>query len=273
MIIRTSSAQKIVKRAQRIYPNHAFDQHGAPNFQQQDVLLDKFISDGSDRQKNLIDIVMNNSGGEPAYNQLLLNLLFNNPGSDLKNKISASDKELLLKTWKSANTDGHFGANGIVVTDAITSSDLNSLKAKGLITGSGRSISFTPDGKKVLVEMILDTKSSLRSHATNLNRFIKMCQKMDYPEDQSSVEKFKIVRTPDGKWVAKQDKNISQKPNLQDKTDEELSAMHKQLAKAQRDCFKYREAGSSVWDEKYDLNKLQEFKSYIEAEMGRRKSV
>lgn len=273
MFLRTNSAKKMFQCAQQIFPMHMFDQHSVQtkNLPNQQLFI-------TDKQKSLLDIVLKNDGNQSYVS--LLNLFLNNQNQNFGlNALSSTDKELLLKTWKESQIKDSGTDKSIIVSDTISDKDLNLLKAKGLVTGMGRSVSFTPTGRQVLVEMILNTKSSLRSQAHNATRFIKMCQKMGYPEGQPdpSIEKIKIVRTKDGKWVAKkedtqQDQQSGQQNiDLQTKTDEELEAMHNQLVKAQNDCFKYRKAGSTAWDEKYDLGKLQALKASIEAELRRRK--
>lgn len=235
MFFKSQKVKSKTTQANSFFPSHVFDQSNYPsNFSKTDKVSNDLI-----------------------FNSPLLNLLLNNNTNNFT--VNASEKDILLKAWKSSVIIEGNSADKIKISDSLNQKELNILKAKGLIAGSGSEVSLTPVGKKTLVETILDAKSSLRKTANS--NFIKIAQKTNLDQ---GVEKIKIVRDSEGRWITKKEKELpSPTPEnrdidskLENQSLASLINMYKEVKLAQKDCFKYRQAGSSVWDNKYDYNKL-----------------
>jgi hypothetical protein len=260
-IFQTASVNKV---AQNFYPAHGFDQNYVP------YTPSPRSYNISDKQKSLIDIVMGNE--KDSYASPLLNLMFNSPSLNSK-IVTSSDKELLLSAWRQSSQQ----EGSMVVADSVSDRELNALKAKGLIAGIGHTISFTPTGRKALVETILESKSTLYQTANSMKKFVKMCETLSYPEVQEGVEKSKIVRDEKGNWVVKKtkdDKNVGNpQQDVAQMNDGQLQAAYKATLKAESDHFKYKTASSTSWESKYDINKAMALKETLFNEIQRRKNA
>lgn len=156
----------------------------------------------------------------------------------IKNKTSYAnktedEKKTLVEAWNSAikkNED----LKDILIAESFPNQKINMLKARGYLTGFGRNVSFTQVGKSVLIETILSQGSSLKKIASS-----------------SDFSKIKILRSKDGKWIAKEEEK------------QELENQLQEVVNAEKDFFLFKKANSNEWQKKYDINKLSELKNSI----------
>ena len=129
------------------------------------------------KQQSIMDIVFREQDSQ-GFSPLLE--MFLKQTQDSNKYVSASDKQLLIKAWetsKSITKAENSHGNRLLISKEFSSTELNQLKAAGLISGSGSEIVLTAKGRETLVKEFLDDgddDASLTKAAANIVKIVKM---------------------------------------------------------------------------------------------------